>query len=275
MLGSAKLRMLDVANPFETSIAKMANLLLLHVIPLFNVPRGKRPSLIGSSLLVESGTNRFLISARHVIDKVTESGGLHYYIEPGTLHKLYGTVLRTSPLPRRNSYDSYDISIVCLPSEAKAPTSAIWKAPVSISTLRPNALPRAGKQYLVAGFPGSRSKANPHNRQLKSEPSAFRVISANHATYETLGLSEQTHIVLNLDIENMRFPDGSIRRIPDPHGMSGAPVWMLFDEEDSNDSEITPVVATVIEYHKDRKLMVATDIGVALDLIAKFPGSQC
>ncbi|MDA8128985.1 MAG: hypothetical protein M0Z73_09850 [Betaproteobacteria bacterium] len=261
--------MVDSADNLATSVAKLSNLLLLHVIPLFNIRPGKRPDLIGSSLLVASGTNRFLVSARHVIDKITEPGGLHYYIEPGMLHKLYGTVLRTIPLPGQSELDPYDLAIILLSSEAKAPANAVWKTPLNISSLRRGKLPRTRKQYLVVGFPASRSKANPHNRRLKSESSGFRVISANRAAYESLGLSEQEHLVLNLDIENMIFPDGSIRRIPDPHGMSGAPVWMLFDEDGCNDVDTTPTVGIVIEYHKKSNLLVATDIGVALDLIAQ------
>ena len=122
---------------------------------------------------------------------------------------------------------------------------------------------------MVVGFPSSRSKANPHNKQLKSEPSGFRIVSADTTEYEMLSLSERSHIVLSLDIERMNFPDGSVRQIADPHGMSGAPLWMLFDEIGENDPALTPVVGTIIEYHKDRKLLIATDIGVALALIGK------
>jgi len=119
----------------------------------------------------------------------------------------------------------------------------------------------------VTGFPKSRSRADPHSQQLKSEASGFRVISASASQYESLGLSEESHIVMPLDIEKMRFPDGALRRIPDPHGMSGSPVWLLYDSQDSNDPTMTPVVGTVIEYHKSQKLLVATDVGVALHLI--------
>lgn len=39
-----------------------------------------------------------------------------------------------------------------------------------------------------------------------------------------------------------------------------APLWPLFDEDGHNDPAATPVVGIVIEYHADKKLLVATEI---------------
>jgi len=75
---------------------------------------------------------------------------------------------------------------------------------------------------------------------------------------------------MNLNIKEMRFPDGSLRPIPDPHGMSGSPLWLLFDDGGPNDPARTPVLGVVIEYHKQSNLLVATDIGIALDLIREI-----
>lgn len=178
-----------------------------------------------------------------------------------------GAVLHTQPHPGVLDNDTYDISIVKLPAGAHPPGTAVWKLPVPFSSLRPFQLPRTGKQYLVTGFPKSRSRANPHNKRLTSEPSGFRVISSGPTGYATLGLSEDHHIVLNLDIENMRFPDGTLRQIADPHGMSGSPLWLLYNEDGENDPSATPLVGIVIEHHKKAKLLVATDIAVAVHLI--------
>lgn len=257
--------MSDIDNRFNQALADSANTLLRHVVPLFNIRTGKRPVLIGTSLLVERDGTHYLISARHVTDHAHDPGGLHYYIESGSLHRLYGTILRTQPHP--NDTDNYDLSIVKLASDARPPGAEVWKLPLPYSSLHPFQSPRKGKQYLVTGFPKSRSRANPHSRQLVSEPSNFRVVSADQTGYATLGLSENHHIVLNLDIANMRFPDGTHRRIADPHGMSGSPLWLLFDENGHNNPTMTPVVGIVIEYHSDKKLLVATDISVAIDLI--------
>jgi hypothetical protein len=261
--------MSDVRSTDErlnVAIAAQANVLLQHVVPLFSVPPGKRPVLIGTSVLVESSGSHFLVSARHVIEQAKPPGRLHYYFEPGGLHLLLGSVMQTGPLPSE-SKDAFDLAVIRLPDDARKPSTAVWKRPLDISALVGRKLPRGEKQYLVTGFPKSRSRANPHSRKLLSEPSGFKVVSASSTRYADLGVSEASHLVLSLDIRNMRFPDGTTRPIADPHGMSGSPVWLLYDESGENDLHMTQLVGIAIEYYKDEKLLVATDASVALDLI--------
>lgn len=64
------------------------------------------------------------------------------------------------------------------------------------------------------------------------------------------------------------FPNRQVSAFPNPAGMSGSPVWLLHDEHRSEVSTLTPVVGIAIEHHKQEAVIVATDIGVALDLIA-------
>jgi hypothetical protein len=52
--------------------------------------------------------------------------------------------------------------------------------------------------------------------------------------------------------------------------MSGSPVWLMYDQVSTNDPIHTPVVGILIEYHGSHKLLVATDIKVALDMINDF-----
>jgi hypothetical protein len=52
-----------------------------------------------------------------------------------------------------------------------------------------------------------------------------------------------------------------------PAGMSGSPVWLLYDEKGPNDPTRTLVVGIFIEYKKPHHVMIATDIGIALRMI--------
>ncbi len=259
--------MSNVHDRFNQAIVDYANVLLRHVVPLFNVRPGRRPVLIGTSLLVEKAGTHYFVSARHVMDHAHDQGGLSYYVERGTLHRLYGSILHTQPHSNPPSNDRYDVAVVKLASDARPPGISIRKVPLAFASLRAFQLPRQGKHYLVTGFPQSRSRANPHSRQLRSEPSGFRIVSASSDDYRSLELKEDHHIVLGLDIANMTFPDGTQRKIADPHGMSGSPLWLLFDEQGRNDPSRTPAVGVVTEYHKDKRLLVATDIAIAIHLI--------
>lgn len=252
----------------DGTITQLANLLVSHVVPLFAVPRGKRPSLVGTALLVEDADSLFAISARHVLDQGLPPGRLHFYDKTRRLRQLSGRMARTTPLPGAPGADTHDLAVLRLPPDTPRVFLETLKHPVPVRALLPFRANRADHQYLVTGFPRSRSRADPSSRQLKSQPQGFRVVSAHEDAYARLGLSMDRHIVMPLNVEAMDFPDGTTGRIPDPHGMSGSPVWLLYDKRLPNDSQLTPVVAIAIEYHKTEGLLVATDVGVALDLIA-------
>lgn len=243
------------------------NELLRHVIPLFRIPSNKRPELIGTALLVNHSGNSYMVSAKHVIDNMIHPSTLYYYVDRDKLMQLFGNVIHTIAPSSFKGQDSYDIAVVRLQEESRPPYPGVSKDAIPSSFLKSIDLPRVGKEYIITGFPASKSRANPNRKQLKSDPSSFGVASANPAQYLSLNLQHETHLVMPLDVEKMTFPDGSIRRISDPHGMSGSPVWLYPDLSNTNNREFNYVVGIVIEYHKNKKLLVATDIGVALQLI--------
>ena len=249
------------------AVVGLANVLLCHVLPLFTQTKGKRPVVVGTGFLVQHNGSSFLVSAAHVLDHVQLPRALYYYVEPGTLCRVVGTVLRTTPPNGNRSEDRFDVGVVRLVDTALPPYPLVSKHSIGSASLRASQLPRTSKQYVVVGFPKSQSHANPANKQLKSRPYAFRIASAEAKQYQYLGLSDESHIVMQLDASHMFFPDGQVRAMPDPHGMSGSPLWLLYDAKGPNDPTSTPIVGVVIEYHKTEKLIVATDIALALHLI--------
>ena len=62
-------------------------------------------------------------------------------------------------------------------------------------------------------------------------------------------------------------PDGKQITFPKPNGMSGSPVWLIYDDEGPNDPVHTPVVGILIEHCPSKLALVATDIGFAVDMI--------
>lgn len=257
-----------MTDRLDSAITELAEQLVSHVVPLFSVPAGKRPVLIGTGLLVRGKFRLFLVSAKHVIDHAKPPRRLYFYSDERELRRLTGQV--RYPFTSANKVDRLDVAVVALPKETPLAFRGVWKVPISMEQLTPRQVPRKSHHYLVVGFPKSRSRADPSTMRLRIEPHSFRVVSSPESSYRALGLHEDSHIVMNLNIGKMHFPDGSIRPIPDPHGMSGSPLWLLFDEEGPNDSAKTPMLGILIEHHKQANLLVATDIGIVLDLIQEI-----
>ena len=253
-------------------VTEFAEFLSAHIVPLFLSDRRGRPASCGTGLLVASEQASYLVSAAHVFDEIGRGKNLFYYIEPGVIRTLRGSP-RSTPMPatgNRND-DNLDIAVLRLEPPGLPPYPKLGKRTVPLKALLSRALPRERKQYLVLGFPASRSHINPVDRMVTSQPVPFRNIVAPHTTYEALGLSSEGHVVLPFIQDKVLDPEGNIRTAPKPKGMSGSPVWMLFDEDGENDLEQTPIVAIAIEHHHlDQKALVATDIGVAMELMGLY-----
>lgn len=258
-------------HSFETEsqvITKLANVLAHHILPLFTETSGGVPKLVGSSFLVSSGTNSYLLSAAHVFDELKNGHELFFYIEPHTKRKLSGSLLLTkTPEGKNRKADRLDVGVLKLEGLGLPPYPKVDKYPLAIGALMPNLLPREGKQYLLIGFPASKNRANPIACEVVSKIYSYRNISASPQKYADLGVSPQSHMVLNCDRKRTIGPNSQIRAFPEPSGISGSPVWLLYDENGPNDPVQTPIVGIAIEHHKTHHVILATDIEIALRLI--------
>lgn len=147
---------------------------------------------------------------------------------------------------------------------------------MDISCLRPRLLPRDEKIYAFVGFPASRGKVNTLVKEVTAAPYAYRSRSAPDQEYSMYGVSPETHIVLPLDLKQGVDSNGGHRNFPKPQGMSGSPIWTLLDEQGATDSQVFSVVAVGTKYRKAKRVLLGTDIGVAVRMIheAVLRGNQ-
>lgn len=244
------------------AVSKMSTLLSHHIVPLFLDRPSSRPQRCGSGFLVSAGATPFLVSAAHVFDLVKDGHEPYFYIGPRTKRKLTGRG-RITRVPggqsRRN--DHLDVGVLRLEGPSLPPYPDVAKYPLPIGALKPSALPREGKQYLLVGFPGTQTNVNPTKREVTTKLYSYRNISYPASTYPSIGIDPKDHVAIIFDREHSVGADGNARMFPDPTEMSGSPVWLFYDENGPNDRTQTSVVAVAIEHRKDRRAIVATDIG--------------
>ncbi len=233
-----------------------------HVIQLFDVPVGKRPTLFGNALMVSHLGRLFLISAGHVLNTPPQAGrSLHYFDKTGRgLARLrMRGIAFTQGSVETNGKDVLDLAVGELLS---AYPSTDLKEPLDSSLIGPLGPPAPDSVYVATGFPSSRAKADPSKQRLTTVLSAFRTTLAESVSSSALQANPQLQIVLSLNIERMSFPDGSVGAIADPAGMSGSPVWLLKDGE-------LKCAGILTEHHRSKKLLVATHIAVGLHLVER------
>ncbi len=255
----------EMSSPtFKQALLSAAELLLKFTVPLYEID-GVKPSLLGTGFLVRYSGKNFLISAAHVLEGIKERP-LRYYIAPNITRKLTGKLAITSCNGPR-AEDPIDIGVLLLDGDGQPPHPTVGKFAADFSYLRPTLLPRFQKQYLFIGYPGSRSKANPTAKEVTVEPYSYWCPSAPELSYSTTGYSATDHLLLPLDVKQGYDLDGVKCAFPKPHGMSGSPIVMLYDEVGENDPRIFPIVGVATTYLKEKNLVIATDIRIAVDLI--------
>lgn len=246
---------------FVALMDEATDILSRCVTPLYR-DEGGRPSQVGTGFFVRAGSSNFLVSAAHVLD---EAKSLYYYIETNVTAKLAG-VRRVSTWKGDRENDPVDVGVLKL-SESAPPYPALNKYALDISYLRPGLLPRADKIYSIIGFPATHSKRDPTEKQLTSTVHAFRNRSIADLEYSALGCSPESHVVLAMDLRDGVDSEGRQRIFPKPQGMSGSPIFMLLDEQASADIHLFPVVAIGTKYRKSKKVLIGTDVDIAVAMI--------
>jgi len=225
------------------TVDRLAQLLSKHVVPICRDDDQGRPEQMGSGLLVAGPDRSHLISAAHVFN---ENGPLFFHTAPGTKRWLKEPV-------SFHSDDRIDLGILEL-KLAPPPYPAVEKYALSIDALQRAATPRRRKQYLIMGFPSSQSDVSRERREFSTTVRPNLCISADAKRYDKLRRSPDDHIVLDFNVRRVYGPKGR-HAFPDPHGMSGSPVWLMWDCEGSNSPLYTPVVGILIEHCRPQTLV--------------------
>lgn len=239
-----------------------------HIVPLFTLVKRKSTS-VGTGFFLKDGTDHYLVSAAHVFDKVLENFPLFYFSDVRTMRIVRGYVRQTlSAIPKDRHNDRLDIGIVHLTEPLLPPYQSLGIESLSVSNLAHHALPRFGKQYILTGYPASKCNRNPVTKRVESRALAFSANSVPQATYDQVGLSTKTHIVIPFDPKRVADEHGKPASIAKPTGLSGSPLWMI---EYVPTSYLTArLVGVMIEHRKPQRVLVATDASVILGLL-KMP----
>jgi len=251
-------------------IRNLSIVLSQHVVPIFLRHRGK-PMLTGAGTLVSSKTNHYLVTAAHVLDPAASGEELFCYVEKGMSQRIAGEVMVSEPSKGCGRKDDrIDIGVVKLSGPRFPPFSGVEKFAISRDCLLPQAVPRDQKQYLLVGFPSSKSQVNPLKKRVNLTPFSFRNMGPPIGTYTALGLDPRAHILLGYSQRRTFANDGRQQMSPSPKGMSGSPLWLLYDYVRPRPALDCPIVGVVIENWVKEEVIVATDIGYAVRMIDLF-----
>ena len=246
-------------------IDESASILAQFVVPLYRLDAKGRPSQIGSGFFIRVNSTFALISAAHVL-RVLTHGPLFYYTTPTNLEQVVGKLILGRGAG--GAEDKIDVAAVFLENQRGPPYPDVQKYAVDMSYMRPNFVPREKKRYIIVGYPASGAHINPKKRTVQADARGYHADSIPDAKYSAHGLDPFTHVILPLDLKVSYDSEGNHQNVPKPQGMSGSPIWCLFDNEALDDSRVFPLVGVAIEYRKKDLVMVIADIAIIQELLS-------
>lgn len=252
-------------------LSRLGEILVRNVVPICEKDQRGYTCGHGTGLLVTYKSQNFLVTAAHVLDPLREGRRLYFPCSAQGERNIQGPALCTkAPDPADCNSDKIDIGVVKLDGEWQPPYPEVNKVALPFDCLTPGAVPRTGKQYFVTGFPATRVRAHIRNQQVETRPYGNWCSSINDDEYQTKGLRPLQNFALSFDVKNVQADDGPTQSFPEPQGLSGSPIWLLYDEHGENDPTTNQVVGILIEHRRADKLLVGTDIKFAIELIRQL-----
>jgi len=243
-------------NRFAQAIASTFELLSRFVVPLYFDDRRGRPQLVGSAFFVRRGSATLLVSAAHVLEE-GRSRQLYYYAAAKTKRWVSGKFTCNAWTgPREN--DLLDLAAVRLEGPALPPYQDLNKWPLDVTTITYASAPVPTARYGLIGFPASRSRIRVHPAEVRVEPYGHLAQPAPLREYAARGLRAESHLYLVFNRKKSIGLQGQGVSFPKPHGLSGSPVFEIYDEAKSHQGEAFPLAGVVTTWRpQEHRLLCA------------------
>ena len=159
--------------------------------------------------------------------------------------------------PREN--DQLDLAAVRLEGSGLPPYPAVDKFQLDVGALQFATTQSPTARYGAIGFPASKTRVRHSPAELRVAPYALLAQLAPQREYAHKGLRPESHLYLVFNRRKSFNLVGQGRSFPKPHGLSGAPVFELFDEEKSHQGESFPIAGVVTTWKpQEHRLLCAS-----------------
>lgn len=245
-------------------IAELEDYAQKRACPIYGIS-GNKGQLIGSGFLLKVNEKTLLISAAHVLDAKTELAWHGPGI--GMVVPIEGQLFTTCEYDQNGQPDyKLDIAFVVLRPGSVAAIACEVLTPADLDV---NDLPAQRTLYGFTGFPASRNRPGP-GRKFRRSSLIYTAVPAPDDVYRQLRYHRGSHLAVNFDQELMVTRDLQVTTAPDPHGISGGPVWRLGAFSDIEAGMAKPmVVAVAIVWSPNIKTLVGVRISLAVEGIRK------
>lgn len=192
-------------------------------IPLYEGKGTKyTPELTGTGFGIHVGTFKMLITAGHVTDRLTDK---QFYVpDHDQLRRFDCRIHRFGHAETSRSQDPIDISVIDLDEQQAYRLSAYHFFKLEDLEHRHFLAPDC--HYAFVGYPATKNQGKFKATQVGTHLFRYFGMSIGSDKHVALNRPSETHLGIAFE-KNCIGSDLKPFTAPDPHGMSGCPVWSL------------------------------------------------
>lgn len=234
-----------------------------YIVPLLQ-DNDERPSILGTATFCAVTGNHFLVTAAHVLD-----GTDTLYFGQGVMIGNTSTQVTTTAMPQSGSRDddTIDLAVLRLTVEQAQRLIDQGREAIAIEDWDVDDMAQPRQRYVFTGFPHSGTEWDRRRRIIDPRRVSANCFALPNEQIERLRLHPSTHIVALYHRRKMQNQQGRMVMAPEPHGMSGGPVWTL-----RHGSDQLAWVGIGIEYRRENHALIGTRLGAVVALMrAQYP----
>jgi hypothetical protein len=247
------------------NVLRFAQKIISFTPPLYVEVKANKHRPVSSCLLAKCDQHYFLITAAHTLK--TYSGGKLGVVFKNRFLTIGGEISHTRSANVID--DKFDIGFYKLDPDfyMQLPDSFDF---LDLKNFDATKSDTTGQHYMIAGHPATRISFRPEERKIDMFP--FLLISDLNMTENILernGFKRATHQLINYRPRKIyNYITKEMIQGPKPNGLSGCGIWDFSSvlSPDQKEPKVCPT-AIVIEHIKEASVLVATKIGVAVELL--------
>lgn len=250
----------NVKLVYETAASEI----LKYTPQLYIIQNGniEKPKPFGSSILFSRDGDYYLITAAHCIKQKNNLIKIGVMIS-GKFYFVKGTVVMN-----KGQNDSIDIAAVKLENETVEILKDSYQF-ISKRDILSNKNIENETEYLIVGFPISKTSIDYKMKRIKTEPFVFISKSKDENSYLKQRINDTQNILLGFSKRRSAFVGENEMNIsPTPTGISGCGLWYIpsyFSEK-----VVFKLSGIMIDYYHKTNMMLATKVEEIMKLISLF-----
>jgi hypothetical protein len=235
------------------------------MIPLFKYDDDGIPFVNGTGTLLEYNGKKFIATAFHVLKKksdISRDSDGDIYILSDTMGMVRISAWGPNFIPPNDFEKKIDVATINLGERLVSlfPADSFYQVKGYLDELDHLSI-----GVCVMGFPATAHKYDRVRRKFQNTPHLYTGGLKTDEEIEKIGYKNKANVGIHFNVKKTMSRGQKDIRATDPNGISGGPMWIIFDSKNKGLDAVTPVlIGIATTYSSYHKTIIGTHVNVLL-----------